>query len=220
MLEKIPPSIPGYWDRAADDKRQNPYLFAMPPTIFTSDGDAIEIPLRRSRIDYECELAAVMGGPPARRVSADKAPEHIFGYVQLNDVSERGGRGDEPGADWFVAKGHDTFKPMGPYLVPKEFVNPLRTPMKFTLNGQVLQESHTGNAIHSIYELVQYASNMLTLRAGDMIALGTPPGVGTARKPPIYLKPGDTAVCSYEGFGTLTNPVVAERVPSTTSSLR
>jgi 2-keto-4-pentenoate hydratase/2-oxohepta-3-ene-1,7-dioic acid hydratase in catechol pathway len=217
VLEKPPPSMPGYWPRAADDRRQNPYLFSNVPTIVTGDGDPIEIPIARSRIDYECELAAVMGARPARRVSPAQAKDFIFGYANMNDVTDREGR-SEGGSDWLIGKAIDTFKPWGPYVVPKEFVDPLNTPMRFTLSGRVLQDDNSGSAIHNIYELVQYASNLFTLKAGNLVVLGTPSGVGTARKPPVYMKPGDTAVCTYEGMGTLTNPVVAERTTATSSS--
>ena len=219
VLEKPPPSLPGIWERAAADRRQNPYLFVMPPTIFSSDGDAIQVPLKRTQIDYECEMVAVMGARPARRVSAQQASAHIFGFTQVNDVSDRQGRNPEGGSDWWIQKGQDSFKPWGPYIVPKEFVaDPLNTPMKFTLSGRVLQEDTTRSMIHNFYELIQYASNVQTLRAGDVIATGTPSGVGTARKPPVYMKAGDLAVCSYEGLGTLTNPVVAEAAPATSSA--
>jgi 2-keto-4-pentenoate hydratase/2-oxohepta-3-ene-1,7-dioic acid hydratase in catechol pathway len=219
VLEKPPPSLPGIWERAASDRRQNPYLFLVPPTIFSSDGDPIQVPIKRSQIDYECEMVAVMGVRPARRVTAAQAPAHVFGFTQVNDVSDRQGRNPEGGSDWWVQKGQDTFKPWGPYIVPKEFIaDPLNTPMKFTLSGRVLQEDTTRSMIHNFYEMIQYASNVQTLRAGDIIATGTPSGVGTARKPPVYMKAGDVAVCSYEGLGTLTNPIVAEAAPAATSS--
>jgi 2-keto-4-pentenoate hydratase/2-oxohepta-3-ene-1,7-dioic acid hydratase in catechol pathway len=219
VLEKPPPSLPGIWDRASDDRRQNPYLFVVPPTIFSSDGDPIQVPMKRSQIDYECEMIAIIGAKPARRVTAKDANNHVWGYAQVNDVSDRQGRNPEGGSDWWVQKGQDTFKPWGPYIVAKEFIpDPLNTPMKFTLSGRVLQQDTTRSMIHNFFELIQYASNVQTLRAGDIIATGTPSGVGTARKPPIYMKAGDTAVCSYEGLGTLTNPIVAEGATATSSA--
>lgn len=216
VLEKPPGSAPGYWVRAADDRRQNPYLFAVMPSIFTGDGDPIEVPIGRSRVDYECEMMAVLGAKPARRVTPAQANDYIFGYALNNDVSDREGR-PEGGSDWLIQKSIQSFKPWGPYVVPKEFIDPKNLPVTFTLNGQVLQNSSSSYAIHDIYELVSYASNLMTLHPGMVIALGTPSGVGTARKPPIYMKAGDTAVCTYKGLGTLTNPVVAER-PAVTSS--
>ena len=99
---------------------------------------------------------------------------------------------------------------MGPFVVPREFVPaPQKLAVRFTLNGQLMQDANTSLMIHDVYELVSYASHITTLRPGDVIATGTPAGVGSGRKPPIFLKAGDVAVCSYEGIGTLTNPVAA-----------
>jgi 2-keto-4-pentenoate hydratase/2-oxohepta-3-ene-1,7-dioic acid hydratase in catechol pathway len=215
VLEKPPGSARGYWERAADDRRQNPYLFAVMPSTFTGDGDPIEVPIGRTEVDYECEMMAIIG-KPARRVTPAQAREYIFGYAMNNDVSDREGR-PEGGSDWLIQKSINTFKPWGPYIVPKEFVDPKNLPVRFTLNGQVLQSSNSSFAIHDIYELVSYMSNLMTVQPGNVVALGTPSGVGTARKPPIYMKAGDTAVCTYEGLGTLTNPVIAEPVRRSTS---
>ena len=203
-------SLPGIWQRAPDDKRRNPYLFLSPPNIVIANGQPVQVPTGRSRIDWECELLAIIG-KPTRRVPLANARDYIWGYSVINDVSDRQMRdGDSRGMDWFVQKGQDSFKPFGPFIVPKEFVDPLNTKMKFVLSGKVMQEDNSGNAIHSFYDYVHYASNLLTLRVGDVIALGTPGGVGTARTPPIYMKPGDVAECTYEGVGTLTSPIVAE----------
>ena len=107
-----------------------------------------------------------------------------------------------------IAKSHDTFAPLGPFITPKEFVpDPQKLPVKFTLNGKLMQDSNTSYMIHTVNELIAYASNIMTLRAGDIIATGTPDGVGSARTPPIFLKAGDRTVCTYEGVGTLSNLV-------------
>src|SRR4029450_5029558 len=119
-------------------------------------------------------------------------------------VSQRQGRGDPRfgGSDWLVGKSHDTFAPLGPSIVPKEFVaDPQKLSIRFSLNGKVMQEASSALMIHTVMEQVSYASHILTLRPGDVIATGTPAGVGSARTPPIYLKPGDLSVCSYEGVG-------------------
>jgi len=204
------PSLPGIWQRPTGDIRHNPYLFLSPPTVVTGNGDPIQAPIARSKIDWECELLAVIG-KPTRRVPADKTKDYIWGYSVINDVSDRQNRDrDSRGMDWFVQKGQDTFKPFGPFIVSREFIDPLNTKMKFVLSGKQMQEDNTGRAIHNFYELAHYASNIMTLRVGDVIALGTPGGVGTARNPPIYMKPGDLSECTYEGIGTLTNPIVAE----------
>jgi 2-keto-4-pentenoate hydratase/2-oxohepta-3-ene-1,7-dioic acid hydratase in catechol pathway len=109
-----------------------------------------------------------------------------------------------------MGKSHDTFAPMGPFIVPKEFVpNPQNLTIRFSLNGQVMQEDNSSLMIHDVFEQIVYASNIMTLQIGDVIATGTPGGVGNARKPPIFFKDGDVSVCTYEGIGTLTNPVKA-----------
>ena len=208
-------SAPGIWERKPDDKRWNPYMFMKSPTIVIANGEAIRLPVGRTNIDWECELGVVIGRT-ADHVPIESARSHIFGYTLENDVSDRGGRGDtRHGSDWVLGKNHDTFAPMGPFIVPKEFVpNPQNLPVKFTLNGQVMQDANTSLMIHSVDELVSYGSNIITLRPGDVLATGSPAGVGSARKPPIFFKAGDVSVCTYEGVGTLTNPIVAPRAAS------
>jgi 2-keto-4-pentenoate hydratase/2-oxohepta-3-ene-1,7-dioic acid hydratase in catechol pathway len=205
-------SAPGIWERAPNDPRWNPFIFLKAPAAIIADKEAIRIPPGRTQIEWECELAAVIG-KTASRVPTERAFEYIFGYTLTNDVSDRGGRGDARyGSDWLVTKSHDTFAPMGPFITPKEFVpNVARLPLRYSLNGQVLQEGTTAQMIHSIPEIVTYGTNILTLRAGDVIATGTPPGSGSARTPPVFFKPGDVSVCTYDGIGTLTNPVEASR---------
>lgn len=202
-------SAPGIWERAADDKRWNPYMFIKLPSTIIAEGDAIRLPPGRTQVDWECELGVVLGRQ-ASRVPLARSADYIFGYTIQNDVSDRGGRGDTRyGTDWVVAKNHDTFGPLGPFITPKEFVaDPQKLTIRFTLNGTVMQEASTAFMIHNVYEQVAYASNIMTLRPGDIIATGTPAGVGSARTPPIYFKAGDRSVCTYEGVGTLTNPVV------------
>jgi 2-keto-4-pentenoate hydratase/2-oxohepta-3-ene-1,7-dioic acid hydratase in catechol pathway len=209
-------SAPGIWERKSDDKRWNPYMFFKSPTVVIANGESIRLPIGRTNIDWECELGVVIGRM-ADHVPVERAREHIFGYTLENDVSDRGGRGDtRHGSDWVISKNHDTFAPMGPFIVPKEFVqNPQSLPVKFTLNGQLMQDANTSLMIHSVDELVSYGSNILTLRPGDVLATGSPAGVGSARKPPIFFKAGDVSVCTYEGIGTLTNPIVAPRAPGT-----
>ncbi|MFI4945912.1 MAG: fumarylacetoacetate hydrolase family protein [Burkholderiales bacterium] len=204
-------SIPGIWQRAADEARWNPYMFVKLPSAVIAAGEAIRIPPGRTQIDWECELGIVIGRE-ARRVEVAKARDYIFGYTVENDVSDRGGRGDpRHGSDWLIAKSHDTFAPMGPFVVPSEFVaDPQKLAVRFTLNGQPMQDANTALMIHDVYELVSYASHITTLRPGDVIATGTPAGVGSGRKPPVFLKPGDVGVCTYEGIGTLRNPVEAD----------
>ncbi len=204
-----PDPIPGIWERTPGDTRQNPYIFLKAASTVIADGEAIRIPPQRSNLDWECELAVVIGSP-ASYVSPDDAIDYIFGYTLENDVSDRGGRGDgRMGSDWFLQKNHDTFAPLGPFIVPKEFVaDPQSLEQTLTLSGTVMQDSNTGNMTHDIYEMLSYISNILTLQPGDVYAMGSPSGVGTARETPIYMQDGDTAVCWIESVGTLTNPVV------------
>ena len=201
-------SAPGIWERQAADPRWNPYLFTKLPSAVVAAGESIQLPVGRSQIDWECELGVVIGAR-ASKVSADRAGDYIFGYTIENDVSDRGGRGDmRHGSDWLIAKSHDTFAPMGPFIVPKEFVpDPQKLKVTFRLNGQVMQDANTSLMIHTVFEQVSYASHILTLRPGDVIATGSPAGVGSARNPPIFLKAGDVSECTYEGVGTLRNPV-------------
>jgi 2-keto-4-pentenoate hydratase/2-oxohepta-3-ene-1,7-dioic acid hydratase in catechol pathway len=202
-------SAPGIWERSADDKRWNPYMFIKLPSTIIAEGEAIRLPPGRTQVDWECELGVVIGRQ-ASRVPLAQSASYIFGYTIQNDVSDRGGRGDTRyGTDWVVSKNHDTFGPLGPFITPKEFVpDPQKLTIRFTLNGKVMQEASTSFMIHNVYEQVTYASNILTLRPGDIIATGTPAGIGSARTPPVYFKAGDRSVCTYEGVGTLTNPVV------------
>ena len=205
----VPDPIPGIWERSEGDDRQNPYIFLKSASTVIADGEAIIIPPQRTQLDWECELAAVVGRP-ASRVDPQDASDYIFGYTLEHDVSDRGGRGDgRMGSDWFLQKNHDTFGPLGPFIVPKEFIaDPHALEQTLTLSGTVMQDSNTGYMTHSSYDMLSYISNILTLRPGDVFAMGSPSGVGTARENPIYMKDGDVAVCTIEGIGTLSNPVV------------
>lgn len=207
---KVPPPIPGIWERRPGDTRQNPYLFPKLPAALTSDGEPIRLPPGRTQIDWECELAVVIGRT-ADHVSPERAKDFVAGYTLQNDVSDRGGRADgRHGSDWLIGKSHPTFAPLGPFIVPKEFVpDPQKLAIKFTLSGKVMQDSNTERMTHDVFEIVSYASHILTLEPGDIIATGSPAGVGTARATPIYMKDGDVSVCTIERIGTLTNPVVA-----------
>jgi len=214
--EKVDPKvalgIPAYWTRKPGDPRQNPYYFLKAPVSITGNGDPIILPKGRTQIDWECELNIVIG-KTAKYVKAENAAEYIFGYTLDNDVSDRGGRADgRHGSDWVLGKSHDTFFPMGPYVVPRQFVpNPQKLAIKFSLSGKVMQDSNTDRMTHNVYELVEYASNLMTLRPGDLISSGSPAGVGTARGTPIYFKDGDVSTCTIESIGTLENPVRAEK---------
>jgi 2-keto-4-pentenoate hydratase/2-oxohepta-3-ene-1,7-dioic acid hydratase in catechol pathway len=211
---KVARGIPGYWERRPGDPRQNPYFFVKANTAITGHNDPIIIPRGRDRIDWECEMNIVIGRT-AKRVTRENAAEYIFGYTLMNDVSDRGGRPDgRHGSDWQLGKSHDTFAPLGPYVVPRQFVpNPQKLAIKYLLSGKVMQDSNTDRMTHNVFELVEYASHMMTLHPGDLISTGSPAGVGTAREKPVYMKHGDTSVCTIEKIGTLSNPVVAADAP-------
>jgi 2-keto-4-pentenoate hydratase/2-oxohepta-3-ene-1,7-dioic acid hydratase in catechol pathway len=209
---KVQLGIPGMWTRKPGDPRQNPYYFPKMPSAITGNGDPIILPAGRTQIDWECELAVVIG-KTAKNVRADQAADYIFGYTLENDVSDRGGRADaRHGSDWLIGKSHDTFAPLGPFIVPSQFVsNPQTLAIKFTLSGKVMQDSNTDRMTHTVMEMVDFASHILTLRPGDILSMGSPAGVGTARSTPIYFKDGDTSECTIEKIGTLSNPVRAEK---------
>ncbi|MBM3773429.1 MAG: fumarylacetoacetate hydrolase family protein [Acidimicrobiia bacterium] len=202
-------------------KRGIPYLFLKPTRgAVIGDGDNVVIPYGRDRVDWEVELGIVIGRA-ARDVPADKAADHIFGYTVTVDVSDRGGRPPDsrPGSDWLVGKGHDTFAPMGPWIVPKEFYG---DPMKrlrqtLTVDGKVMQEGGAADMIHSIYELIEYGSSIITLFPGDVLNNGTSGGTGMGqayRGAERFLKPGEKMVASIDGIGTITMSVVSEPAPS------
>jgi 2-keto-4-pentenoate hydratase/2-oxohepta-3-ene-1,7-dioic acid hydratase in catechol pathway len=205
-------SAPGIWERKAGDTRDNPYLFQKSPTVVSGPFDPIVIPRGRTNIDFECEFNVVIG-KRAKYVPIASAADYIFGYTVQIDVSDRGGRGDRKmgGSDWLVGKNHDTFGPLGPFIVPKEFVkDPMNTRHVFTLNDQVMQDSNTNRMSHNIYELLHYASNILTLNPGDIVSGGSPAGTNIERAEPRWMRAGDTAKCSIDGIGTQIHPVVAE----------
>jgi 2-keto-4-pentenoate hydratase/2-oxohepta-3-ene-1,7-dioic acid hydratase in catechol pathway len=204
--------IPGMWARRPGDARQNPYFFLKATSAITGNGDPILLPPDRTQIDWECELNVVIGRT-ASRVKAEQAADYIFGYTLQNDVSDRGGRPDaRHGSDWLIGKSHDTFAPLGPFVVPRAFVpNPQKLAITFTLNDTVMQDSNTDRMTHTVFELVEYASHILTLKPGDLVSTGSPAGVGTARATPIYFKDGDTSTCTIERIGTLKNPVQRAR---------
>jgi 2-keto-4-pentenoate hydratase/2-oxohepta-3-ene-1,7-dioic acid hydratase in catechol pathway len=210
-------TAPGLWERPSGDTRDNPYLFLKSPTVVIGHNDSIVAPRGRTNLDFECEFAAVIGRP-AKRVAIANAADYIFGYTAHHDVSDRGGRGDRKmgGSDWLVGKNHDTFGPLGPVIVPKEFFkDPLNTHHVMRLNGMVMQDSNTNRMSHNIYELLHFASNNLTLNPGDVIAGGSPAGTNIERAEPRWMRPGDTATCEIDGIGALTNPVVSESSVST-----
>jgi 2-keto-4-pentenoate hydratase/2-oxohepta-3-ene-1,7-dioic acid hydratase in catechol pathway len=208
--------------RQRRENRGVPYLFMKPGRgAVIGHGENVVIPYGRDRIDWEVELGAVIGRT-AKYVDANSAQDHIFGYMVSVDVSDRGGRppgGYSSGSDWFVGKGHDTFAPQGPWIVPKEFYGDPMKNLRQTLSvdGKRLQEARAGDMIHSLWELVEYASSIITLYPGDVINNGTSGGTaaGSAqtRTGSRFLKPGEVIEASIDGIGTLRLPVVAGEPP-------
>ena len=207
-------SAPGYWERALDDPRpENPYMFLKSPTAVVGGNDDVVIPRGREEIDWECEFAVVVGHK-AKNVSVKDAPNYVFGYSSEFDVSDRGSRGDRKmggGPDWLVQKNHDTFAPIGPYIVPKEFLaHPTNVRHYFTLNGEIKQDSNTSRMEYNLWEMLSYASNMMTLSPGDMLSLGSPPGTNIEQQNPRWMRAGDVGVCVVEGVGEQRHNIVAQ----------
>jgi 2-keto-4-pentenoate hydratase/2-oxohepta-3-ene-1,7-dioic acid hydratase in catechol pathway len=207
--------------RARRETRGVPYLFLKPSRgAVVGNGDPIVIPHGRDRIDWEVELSTVIGRA-AKYVSAENAQDYIFGYMVSIDVSDRGGRpagGNPLRSDWFVGKGHDTFAPIGPWIVPKEFYGDPMENLRQTLSvgGELMQEATAGDMIHTLYELIEYGSSIVTLFPGDVINNGTSggTGMGTAvRGEQRFLQPGEEIVATIDGIGSLRMPVVAEEAP-------
>ena len=208
--------------RQRRENRGVPYLFLKPSRgAVIGDDDQVVIPYGRDRTDWEVELGTVIGRA-AKYVSADDARDHIFGYTVTIDISDRGGRppgGNPLTSDWFVGKGHDTFAPMGPWIVPKEFYGDPMENLHQTLSvgGEQMQEARAGDMIHTLYELIEYGSSIITLFPGDVINNGTSGGVGmgtAVRGEQRFLQPGDVIEATIEGIGTLTIPVVGEEEPA------
>lgn len=200
-----------YRDHAEESKMPIPTvptIFCKFQTAIVGPGANIVLPRASAKPDYEAEFAFVIG-KGGRHVAADAWRDHIFGYTILNDVSARDFQ--MATTQWLMGKTFDTFAPMGPYLTSAdEIADPHQLDISLTLNGQAMQSSNTSNLIFRVPELVAFLSSVFTLEPGDVVSTGTPGGVGFARKPPVYLKPGDEVVIRIEGLGELRNPVTGE----------
>lgn len=196
-----------YHDHAEEQDEpvpDNPLLFGKASTAVTNPDDSIILPEDVDQVDYEVELAIVIGRTTTG-VSADEARDYIAGYTVLNDVSARDAQFEDE--QFFRGKSYDTFAPMGPVLVSDEEIDPNDLDVTLRVNGDVKQQSTTREFIFDVETLIEYISHRMTLRPGDVISTGTPGGVGIFRDPPDLLKPGDTVEAEIDSIGTLTNPV-------------
>jgi 2-keto-4-pentenoate hydratase/2-oxohepta-3-ene-1,7-dioic acid hydratase in catechol pathway len=202
-----------YRDHAAESgvpAPSEPVLFSKYATALVGHEAAIVLPKVSQEVDYEAELVVVIGRG-GRHIPRERAFAHVGGYTVGHDVSARDWQLQKPGKQWMAGKTFDTFAPVGPALVtPDEISDPHALGIRLRLNGETMQDSNTGQLIFGIDELISYLSTIFTLQAGDLIFTGTPPGVGMARKPPVWLKPGDTVEVEINHVGTLRNSVVAE----------
>ena len=205
--------------RERQENRGVPYLFLKPTRgVVIGDGDDIIMPYGRDRIEWEVEMAIVFGRT-GKYISSTRAYDHVFGYMVAMDISDRGGRppgGYGSGSDWFVGKGHDTFAPQGPWIVPKEFYgDPMeRLHQTLVIGGVTVQEARAGDMIHNFAELIEYASSLITGFPGDVLQSGTSGGTGAGRVQRAtgsgYLIDGETISANIEGIGSLTHTVRAE----------
>ncbi|HET9531285.1 MAG TPA: fumarylacetoacetate hydrolase family protein [Blastocatellia bacterium] len=215
-IEFLPPVYPGkilaigrnYVDHAIEGGAAPPaapLIFAKLPNSLNAHNAPIVLPSISSQVDYEAELAVVIGRR-AKRVSEAEALDYVFGYTLINDVSARDLQfGD---GQWVRGKGLDGFAPLGPFITTRdEIADAHALRIEGRLNGQTMQSSNTGKMIFKVPHLVSYISQGITMEPGDVIATGTPEGVGIFRKPPVLLKPGDVFEVTIENLGTLRNPV-------------
>jgi 2-keto-4-pentenoate hydratase/2-oxohepta-3-ene-1,7-dioic acid hydratase in catechol pathway len=189
---------------------KEPVIFGKFPSALTGHRCPIVIPKVSCKVDFEIELVLVVG-KTGRYIPTGNAWNHIVGLTIGNDVSARDWQLEKDGKQWMIGKSFDTFAPVGPFLTPNEDVpttNNLEVCLK--LNGAVMQQSRTNQFLFSIPQIINYVSQVVTLKPGDLIFTGTPAGVGIGRNPPVWLKSGDELEASIEGLGTLCNTVIDE----------
>jgi 2-keto-4-pentenoate hydratase/2-oxohepta-3-ene-1,7-dioic acid hydratase in catechol pathway len=189
-----------------------PVVFMKTAAAVQNPGDPIELPrkLRSDEVDYEVELAVVIKSK-CKNVSRDKALDYVLGYMCANDVSARDWQGKWGGSQWCRGKTFDTFAPIGPCLVTTdEIPNPNALKIKLDINGEVLQDWNTNDMIFDVPTLIEFLSGSTTLLPGTVILTGTPQGIGAARNPQRFMKPGDVVTVEIESIGKLTNPVIEE----------
>jgi 2,4-didehydro-3-deoxy-L-rhamnonate hydrolase len=198
-----------YADHAVEggvDLPEEPLIFAKLPSSLIGPGRPIVLPTLSDEVDFEAELGVVIGRQ-ARRVSVSEAPDYVFGFTCVNDVSARNLQIRDQ--QWTRAKSLDTFCPVGPWIVTADEIrDPQALGIRCLLNGEVMQDSSTSSMIFGVYDLVSFISQGITLEPGDLIATGTPAGVGFLRDPPRYLSRGDEVRVEIDGIGSLVNSVV------------
>lgn len=183
----------------------SPVIFSKYANAIVGHHDAVEIPSNSNEVDFEAELAIVIG-KEAKHVSEEDANDYVFGYTIMNDISARDLQFKD--GQWSRGKTADTFAPTGPVIVTKdEAGDPHNLSISLELNGEIMQDSNTNNLIFTIPQIISFLSQSMTLRPGDLIATGTPPGVGMGRSPKVWLKDGDRMSITIEKIGTLSNYV-------------
>ena len=196
-----------YRDHAAESGMaipERPLIFSKWPNALIGPGDAIVLPTLSDQVDYEAELGVVIGTRAAKVAVAD-ALAHVKGYCCTNDVSARDVQlGD---GQWARGKSLDTFCPVGTLVPASQVPDPQQLRVRAILNGETMQDASTADMIFSVAEIISFISQGITLEPGDLILTGTPPGVGFARKPPIFLRAGDEITVEIDGLGSLSNPV-------------
>uniref|UniRef100_A0A8C3Q205 Fumarylacetoacetate hydrolase domain containing 2A n=1 Tax=Chrysolophus pictus TaxID=9089 RepID=A0A8C3Q205_CHRPC len=187
---------------------KEPLIFSKFPSAIVGPFDDIVHPAESSEVDWEVELAAIIG-KMGRHVQESEAMEHIVGFTVANDVSARDWQMRRNGRQWLLGKTFDTFCPIGPAIVTKDSVTDVHNlRIRCSVNGQLMQSSSTNQLVFRLPQLVAWVSQFVTLRPGDVLLTGTPPGVGVFRKPPVFLKQGDEVQCEIEELGTICNKVV------------
>jgi 2-keto-4-pentenoate hydratase/2-oxohepta-3-ene-1,7-dioic acid hydratase in catechol pathway len=190
---------------------RDPVLFSKFTTALIGPEEPIVLPKVSQKVDYEAELVLVIG-KKGRHIPGEQARGYLAGCMVGHDVSARDWQLEKDGKQWLAGKTFDTFAPTGPWLVTADEVgDPHELGIRLRLNGQTMQDSNTRQMIFRAEDLIAYISQVVTLLPGDLIFTGTPPGVGVARKPPVWMKDGDVAEVEIDGLGVLRNPVVQER---------
>lgn len=212
-MEKVICIGTNYADHAREmggEPPEIPVVFNKFPSTIAAHDSNVCLPAISQKVDFEAELVVVIG-KRGKHIAQQDAFDHVFGYCCGNDISARDWQKGKPGGQWLLGKTFDTFAPIGPCIVTKdEIPDPHALGIRLRLNGETMQDSSTSQLIFSIDYLIAHISKFVTLKPGDLIFTGTPPGVGAGREPQLFLKPGDQLEVEIDGLGVLRNTVVAE----------